>query len=183
MSIVRHQFGMRKDADNEEWITINGAHIMVDKNGNLQGEVGTKISSSGSKSTKGSTKSTSNGAQAANGPKKDVFSKLKDTDNLIKNSAPRRAGGETRVNSGSTGDTYAIGDKISVSTSPSELVNFRKNNIAIESEEYGGYAIGRFTGYNKETNEYTFKPDGVEDKVSISASLITAGKVHKATMR
>ena len=50
---IRKRFSRRMDAD-EKWITINGAHVMVDDGGNLKGKVGKKIQASQKKTKSGS---------------------------------------------------------------------------------------------------------------------------------
>lgn len=47
---IRKRLRMRMDAD-EKWITINGTHVMVGENGELQGSVGKKISDQSKKQT------------------------------------------------------------------------------------------------------------------------------------
>lgn len=56
--IIKTQNGMHKDAKDEEtWITINGSHVLVGEDGNLQGSLGRKIESHTSQNGSQGTKS------------------------------------------------------------------------------------------------------------------------------
>lgn len=69
---IRSTLCERLDAD-EKWVTIKGTHVLIDKEGNLQGEVGKKISSSSKKSgnkTAGSASKKSGNNTAGSASKK-----------------------------------------------------------------------------------------------------------------
>ena len=97
--LKRRQQFHRDAGDEENWITINGTHVLVDKEGNLSGSVGKKI--------------------AATSKKKSAGKRLKEEIDKRETSGTAKSGGFKLKNKGKTGIKHPNGSD----ASPEDIVD------------------------------------------------------------